>query len=463
MGRAHHMGLEAGSKPELMVVLSLLSDPDAVIICNGYKDVEYIETALFAQKLGLRPFIVIEKASEIRLCVETAQRLGIRPHLGMRAKLASRGAGRWEASAGDKAKFGLTIEEIVWGIDQLRDAGMLDCLELLHFHIGSQVSAIRSFKEALREAGRVYVEMVRMGAPMGWFDAGGGLGVDYDGSSTNFASSMNYTVGEYAEDVVHAVTAACDTEGVAHPNLVTESGRALVAHHAMLLVNVLGASGRPTAGPPQPVTDADPDILVQLSDTLGSMTRKNYQSAWHDAVAARRELLSRFNLGLIDLRQRARGERLFWQIAGRLSRILPDLSYVPDEFENLERTLADTYFCNFSVFQSMPDSWAVDQLFPVVPIHRLNEEPTRRAILADITCDSDGKVDRSSTCMTSRTSSSCTPCATSPTTSGSSWWAPTRRSSATCTTSLATPTRCSCGAPTSRGATRWTRWWRATA
>ena len=393
-GRRHHMGLEAGSKPELLVVMALLRDPEALIVCNGYKDVEYIETALYARRLGHRPFIVIEKATEIELCIEVSRRLGIRPLLGMRAKLASRGSGRWEASAGDKAKFGLSIHEIVAGIERLREADMLDCLQLLHFHIGSQVSAIRSFKDALREAGRVYVEMVKMGAPMGFFDAGGGLGVDYDGSHTNFASSVNYTVDEYAADVVASVQAACDDLEVAHPTIVTESGRALVAHHAMLVLEVMGASERVAGERPPAPGDDDPDILHDLHAAMEGVTRKSYQAAWHDALAGRRELLSRFNLGLIDLRQRAWGEQIFWQVAGKIAKLLPQLPYVPDEFEYLERNLADNFFCNFSVFQSMPDFWAVDQLFPIVPIHRLDEEPTRRGTLADITCDSDGKVDK---------------------------------------------------------------------
>ena len=393
-GRPFHLGLEAGSKPELLLVIAQVDDPEALIVCNGYKDVEYIEIALFSQLLGRRPILVIEKASEIPLILETSRRLGIRPVLGMRAKLSSRGSGRWEASAGDRAKFGLTVAEIVDGMKLLADSDMLDCLQLLHFHIGSQVSAIRAFKVALGEASRIFVEMHKMGAPMRYLDVGGGLGVDYDGSKTNFASSMNYSVSEYAEDVVCAGQSACDTAGVPHPTLVTESGRALVAHHAMLVVNVLGVGEVGGAGSAQPPADEAPDVLHELHDALGRITQKHYQSAWHDAVAARRELLSRFTLGLLTLEQRAHGERLFWQVARAVARLLPQLPYVPDDFEKLPRTLADTYFCNFSIFQSLPDSWAVDQLFPIVPIHRLHERPTRTAVLADITCDSDGKVDR---------------------------------------------------------------------
>jgi arginine decarboxylase len=392
-GAPYHIGLEAGSKPELLVVLAMLDDPEALIICNGYKDEEYIETAMMAQKLGRRPIIVIEKATELDLCIELSRKSGIRPMLGMRAKLASRGAGRWEASTGDRAKFGLTIEEMVDSVEKLRAADMLDCMRLQHFHIGSQVSAIRSFKDALKEGARIYVELHKLGCPLGFFDVGGGLGVDYDGSSSNFASSVNYTVQEYAYDVVAAVANACAEAGVPHPDIVTESGRAMVAHHAMLVVNVLGVSEHPSNNEPIEPAENDPEVMFELHEALQNVNKKSYQAAWHDAVEAREQLLSMFTLGLIDLRQRAKGERMFWQCAGRISKIIRGLSYVPDELNGLYRALADTYFCNFSVFQSIPDSWAVDQLFPVVPIHRLDERPTRQAVLADITCDSDGKVD----------------------------------------------------------------------
>jgi arginine decarboxylase len=392
--RPHHMGLECGSKPELLVVMAMLEDPEALVVCNGYKDEEYIETAMLAGRLGTKTVVVIEKASELDLCISISKRLGLKPCIGFRAKLASRGSGRWKASTGDRAKFGLTIEEMVAGVDKLEAAGMLDCLQLLHFHIGSQVSAIRSFKDALKEGARIYVELARMGAAMGYFDAGGGLGVDYDGSSTDFASSMNYTVQEYAEDVVGAIASACDHNGLPHPHIVTESGRALVAHHAALVVNVLGATSPPTAGPPQAPAEDDPEVLHELHEALSYCNRKGYQAAWHDAQALRTQALNMFNLGLLDLRQRARVERLYWQVIGRISKVIEDIPYVPDDLERLHRALADTYFCNFSVFQSMPDAWAVDQLFPIVPVHRLDERPSRTAVLADITCDSDGKIDR---------------------------------------------------------------------
>jgi len=395
LGRRWHLGLEAGSKPELLIVMALLNDPEARIICNGYKDVEYIETALMAGQLGRDVTIVVEKGSEISLIVEVARRMGVKPNIGIRAKLSSRGAGRWEESSGDRAKFGLTVGQMVDAVEQLRAEGMLDCLRLLHFHIGSQVSAIRSFKDALREASRLYVELVKLGAPMGVLDCGGGLGIDYDGSHTNFASSVNYSVQDYAMDVIAAITAVCDEQGVAHPDIVTESGRALVAHHAVLVVNVLGVIETASReGEVVALNEADPPILHELSDSAERINRKNYQAVWHDAIEAREEILTMFNLGLVDLPTRARAEKLFWNVCTRVERIARQLSYVPDEMEDLSRTLSDTYFCNFSVFQSAPDSWAVDQLFPIVPIHRLDERPSRRAILADITCDSDGKVDK---------------------------------------------------------------------
>jgi arginine decarboxylase len=389
----YHMGLEAGSKPELLIVLALMDDPEALIICNGYKDAEFIETALMAQKLGRNPIIVIEKSSEFKLVVEVSRRVGIRPVIGMRAKLASKGTGRWETSAGDRAKFGLTVGEMVDGIEYLKQEEMLDCMQLLHFHIGSQVSAIRAFKKALQEAGRIFTELARMGAPMRYFDVGGGLGVDYDGSRTNFESSVNYTVDEYAADIVAAVAAACDEAGVAHPSLISESGRAMAAHHAVLVFNVLGVSEFP-AREDISVDDNDPDVILELKEILDGVTRKNFQEAYHDAQAAKEEVLSRFNLGLLNLGERAKGERLFWLVSQKILHVVRQQSYVPDDLEGLEKSLADTYFGNFSVFQSAPDSWAVDQLFPLMPIHRLGEEPTRRGIIADITCDSDGKIDR---------------------------------------------------------------------
>lgn len=389
-----HMGLECGSKPELLIVLAMMDDPQALILCNGYKDNEFIETALMAKRLGRNPIIVVEKFSEFKLVCDVADRVGVAPVIGMRAKLASKGAGRWEGSAGDRAKFGLTVGEMVEGIKYLKERNRLDSMQLLHFHIGSQVSAIRSVKNALKEASRLYTGLVKLGAPMKYFDVGGGLGVDYDGSRSNFESSVNYTIDEYAADVVAAVQGACDEADVTHPTIITESGRAMAAHHSVLVFNVLGVTEFPTAEHIEPVTEDDPEALQELHEICQGVTRKTYQEAYHDALAAKEEALTLFNVGNLDLVQRARAEKLFWQACQKILTVARQQSYVPDELEGLEKTLADTYFCNFSVFQSAPDSWAVDQLFPVMPIHRLNQEPTRKAILADITCDSDGKIDK---------------------------------------------------------------------
>jgi arginine decarboxylase len=390
----YHMGLECGSKPELLIVLALMDDPEALIICNGYKDVELIETALMAKRLGRNPIIVVEKFSEFKLVCDVADRVGVDPVIGMRAKLATKGAGRWEGSAGDRAKFGLTVGEMVEGVRYLESRGRLSSLQLLHFHIGSQVSAIRSMKNALREAARVYTGLCQLGAPMGYFDVGGGLGVDYDGSRTNFESSVNYTIDEYAADVVAAVQAACDEAVLPHPTIVTESGRAMAAHHSVLVFNVLGVTEFPNASVIEPVTEEDPECIQELHEVCESVSRKTFQEAYHDALAAKDDALMLFNVGNLSLEQRARAERLFWQACQRILHVSRQQSYVPDELEGLEKALADTYFCNFSVFQSAPDSWAVEQLFPVMPIHRLGEAPSRQAILADITCDSDGKIDR---------------------------------------------------------------------
>jgi arginine decarboxylase len=389
------MGLEAGSKPELLVVLSLLEHHGSLVVCNGYKDEDYLEAALLAKKLGNRAIVVIEKFSEFDAVLEVAERLEIEPSIGVRMRPSTRGAGRWEGSTGDRSKFGLSAQEIVDGIDLLRERGKLHCLELLHFHIGSQVSAIRAFKSVLREAARLYVELRKLGAPIAIVDVGGGLGVDYDGSRSNFPSSVNYTVNEYAADIVAALQSASDEHQVPHPDIVSESGRALVAHSSLLVFNVLGAAS-PLAGADETiqVQDEEADLFHDLAEVRDSVSRKTFQEAWHDALELREEALSRFELGLLDLRQRARAERIFWQALSRILNVVRGLDYVPDELEGLEKHLADVYYCNFSVFQSAPDLWAVGQLFPIVPIHRLKQKPTRRAVLADITCDSDGKVDK---------------------------------------------------------------------
>ncbi len=390
--RPYHYGLEAGSKPELLAVMAMLDDPEALIVCNGYKDEEYVETALLASKLGLKVLLVVEKPSELPLIVEVSRRTGIKPAIGIRAKLSSRGAGKWEASGGDRSKFGLTGAQMLEAVDFLKKADLLDSFQMLHFHLGSQISAIRSIKEGLQEAGRYYVELVKLGVPLKLVDVGGGLGVDYDGSQTNYPSSMNYTMQEYANDVVYGLKEQCDLGGVPHPTLMSESGRAVVAHHAVLVIEVLGVSEF-RVDVPEKLPEGSHRIVQELYATWRDLTRKNLLEAYHDAVDAKDQVLQMFTLGNLSLEQRVLAEKMFWAICQKTLKIARELDDFPEELEHLPRALADTYFCNFSVFQSLPDSWAVDQLFPVLPIHRLGEEPSRRAVLADITCDSDGKIE----------------------------------------------------------------------
>jgi arginine decarboxylase len=393
-GRQHGMGLEVGSKPELLAVLALLATQRTLVICNGYKDRDYIETALLASKLGLDPIIVVEKFSEVDAIVAASEELGIKPMIGVRTKLSFTGSGRWKDSAGDRSKFGLTTRQIVKVVERLQDVGMVDCLRLLHFHIGSQITNIRSVKQAMREGTRLLVGLREMGAPVDFFDVGGGLGVDYDGSSTNYESSMNYSLQEYANDVVYILAEACREAETPPPTIVTESGRALTAHHAVLVTDVLGVSDFSTVGIPSRAEDEEPEIIHEFASVCEGVSSKNYQEAYHDAIQLREEGMTLFNVGQLSLPDRARVEEFFWRTCEKILRITRQLDYVPDDLSSLERDMADTYFLNFSLFQSIPDSWAIQHLFPVVPIHRLNEEPTRRAILADITCDSDGKIDR---------------------------------------------------------------------
>jgi arginine decarboxylase len=392
-GRPYHYGLEAGSKPELLAVMAMLDDEEALIVCNGYKDEEYIETALMASKLGRTVLIVVEKYSELSLIAEVAKKVGVRPRIGIRVKLAAKGSGRWEASGGDRSKFGLSTREVVEAISFLRANDLLSCFELVHFHLGSQISAIRAVKNALREAGRFYVEICRLGAPLKYFDAGGGLGVDYDGSQTNFASSMNYTTQEYANDIVFSLQEICDAGGVPHPTIVTESGRAVVAHHSMLVVDILGVGEFDVGKAPEQVGNDASRVVQNLFETFREVSRKNVLESYHDALEYKEEALQLFNLGNLSLSERVVAEDIFWGVCQKLLKMVRDMREVPEELEGLERALSDTYFCNFSMFQSLPDIWAIDQLFPIMPIHRLGEEPTRRAVLADITCDSDGKID----------------------------------------------------------------------
>ncbi|QDU69452.1 Biosynthetic arginine decarboxylase [Planctomycetes bacterium Pla86] len=393
-GREQDMGLEVGSKPELLAVLALLATRKALVICNGYKDRDYIETALLASKLGLEPVVVIEKLSEIDTILDASDRLGIRPRIGVRSRLSSVGSGRWKDSAGDRSKFGLTTRQIVIVVERLAERDMLDCLVLLHFHIGSQITNIRSVKTALHEATRLFTGLREMGAAMEYFDVGGGLGIDYDGSSTNFDSSVNYSIQEYANDVVYIIGEACREAEIEPPTIVSESGRALTAHHAVLVTEVLGVSDFSSVGIPSEALEDEPPVIHEFAEVCAAVSAKNYQESYHDAIALREQGLTLFNVGQLSLPDRARLEEFYWRTCEKILRITRQLDYVPDDLAGLERQMADTYFLNFSLFQSCPDSWAIGQLFPVMPIHRLNEQPTRRAILADITCDSDGKIDR---------------------------------------------------------------------
>jgi arginine decarboxylase len=392
-GAALRVGLEAGSKPELLIALAELETPEALIICNGYKDRAYIETALLAQRLGRTPIIVIDRFHEIDIVVKTSRELGIKPHLGVRARLTARGSGKWVESTGDRSKFGLSAMEIVDTVERLRSEDMLDCLELLHFHIGSQITAIRAHKDALAEAGRIFVGLHQLGATPKLLDVGGGLGVDYDGSKTNFHSSKNYSTQEYANDVVSAIQEACDEASVPHPDIVTEAGRAMVAHHSVLIFDVLGVSETSARTPPAPIEEDDPKVLRDLAEVWENISNKSFQEAYHDALELKEEAATLFSLGYLDLKARARVDRLFWTCCERILRIVRDVQSVPEELEALEKMLADTYYANLSIFQSAPDHWAVKQLFPVLPVHRLDERPTRRGIFADLTCDSDGKMD----------------------------------------------------------------------
>jgi arginine decarboxylase len=392
-GQPHQFGLEAGSKPELMIALAMLDTPGSLLICNGYKDREYIETAMLSQRLGQRPIIVLEQLEEVETAIAVSRSLGIRPVLGVRAKLSARGIGRWGDSAGDRAKFGLTVSEVLAAVEQLREAEMLDCLQLLHFHIGSQISAISALKDALREACQIYVGLANLGANMTYLDVGGGLGVDYDGSKTNFHASKNYSIQNYANDVVAEVKEACEARKLPMPTLISESGRAIASHQSVLIFDVLGSSDVATELPELPSED-DHLILRNLYETYNAITLTNYQEAYHDAVQFKDEATSLFGFGYLSLTDRARAERLFWACCRRIMDLVRDESYVPDDLEDLEKIMASIYYINLSVFQSAPDTWAIDQIFPILPIHRLDEEPTARATLADLTCDSDGKIDQ---------------------------------------------------------------------
>ena len=392
-GRPYHFGLEAGSKPELLAVMAL-ADNDTPIICNGFKDDEYIEMAMHAKKIGRQIIPVVEKFTELDLIIKHAERMGVRPVIGVRVKLASRGSGRWKSSGGYRSKFGLTISEAVRVLETLRARGMADCMQLLHFHLGSQITNIRQVKGAVSEAIRVYVELKKAGAGLQFMDVGGGLGIDYDGSQTDFESSVNYTLQEYANDIVYHIQNVCDEAEVPHPTIITESGRAVAAYHSVLVFNVLGISEFGEPNMPQELPEDAEQPLIDLQETFKSLTSKNLLESFHDAQQALDAALNLFSLGYLPLLQRSLAENYYWAICRRIQRMAGELDYFPEELEGLESLLSDTYFCNFSLFQSMPDSWAVKQLFPIMPVHRLEEPPTRHAVLGDISCDSDGKVDQ---------------------------------------------------------------------
>ena len=391
-GRPYKFGLEAGSKPELLAVLAI-ADNQTPIICNGFKDDEYIEMVMLAKKIGRNIIPVVEKYTELDLILKHSQRVGVRPVIGLRVKLASRGSGRWKSSGGYRSKFGLTITEALRALDQLKAVHMEDCLQLLHFHLGSQITNIRQIKGAVMEAARVFVELHRSGAGLQFMDVGGGLGIDYDGSQTDFESSVNYTLQEYANDVVYHIQSICDEAEVPHPVIVSESGRAVVAYHSMLVFNVLGVTGFSDSDNLPEIPEDVEQPLIDLKETLRGLSNKNMLESFHDAQQALDSALNLFSLGYLPLQQRSWAESIYWLICRRIQKFAKELAYFPEELEGLDGLLSDTYFCNFSLFQSMPDSWAIKQLFPVMPIHRLKEEPTRRGVLADITCDSDGKID----------------------------------------------------------------------
>jgi arginine decarboxylase len=391
-GRAWNFGLEAGSKPELLIALAAMQDVGGLIICNGYKDQKYIETALVAQKFDKQVIVVLERLEELDLVFRASEKVGIRPILGVRAKLTTRGVGRWADSAGDRAKFGLTTSEVVEVVDRLAERGMLDTLELLHFHIGSQISSIIPIKNAMQEASNIYVELAKMGCKMGYLDVGGGLAVDYDGSKTDFHASKNYQLEEYAADVVSHIQAACAKAELPVPTIVSESGRAIAAHHSVLVLEVVGRSHVRFGEPHEPKPEAH-RLLRELYETYHGIQPKNVQESYHDASQAKEEAQSLFKYGYLTLRERAQVERLFWNCCEKIHQTLRRLKFVPEELQHLDRNLSAIYYCNFSLFQSAPDIWAIDHLFPIMPIHRLDEEPTVSATLADLTCDSDGMID----------------------------------------------------------------------
>ena len=392
-GKRYNLGLEAGSKPELHAVLATHMDSDSLIICNGHKDQNFIELALLAQKMGKRVFLVIEKLPELKIIAETAQRLGVRPNLGIRIKLAANGSGKWSESGGDASKFGLNSSELLMALQLLDEMGLRDCLKLLHFHIGSQITKIRRISTALREAAQFYVQLHAMGFGIEFIDCGGGLGVDYDGTrSSNSESSVNYSIQEYVNDCVYTLVEAANANNIPHPNIITEGGRSLTAHHSVLIVDVLESVCAPQMPDDFQPSEDDHKLVHDLTEIWDKLSARSLLEDWHDAEDIREEALDLFRHGIIDLKTRAQIESIYWAISHEVAELAHHQKHVPDELRALDKQMADKYFCNFSLFQSMPDSWALDQLFPIMPIARLGEQPTRSATLQDITCDSDGKI-----------------------------------------------------------------------
>lgn len=392
-GKKFNIGLEAGSKPELHAVLATNIADDALIICNGYKDANYIELALLAQKMGRRIYLVVEKMNELKLIADISRRIKIRPNIGIRIKLSSTGAGKWEDSGGDSSKFGLNSSELLAALDYLERRDIKDCLKLIHFHIGSQITKIRFIKNALREAMQFYVQLSKSGFDIDFVDIGGGLGVDYDGTRNSASeSSMNYAIQEYANDAVYSLVDACEKNGLKQPNIITESGRSLTAHHSVLVFEVLETTTLPQWKDNEEISPDEHELVRELYDIWDKLSQPRLFESWHDAVQIREEALDLFSLGLIDLRTRAMVEKLFWSIAREVGDIAQTMKHAPEELRKVSRMLPDKYFCNFSLFQSLPDHWAIDQLFPVMPLSRLDEKPTRMATLQDMTCDSDGKI-----------------------------------------------------------------------
>ena len=392
-GRKFNLGLEAGSKPELHAVIAVQCQSDSLIICNGYKDQSYIELALLAQKMGKRIFIVVEKLNELEVIAKAAKKLNVRPNLGIRIKLASSGSGKWEESGGDASKFGLTSSELLKALEILEKKEMKDCLRLIHFHIGSQITKIRRIQTALREASQFYIQLHKMGYNVDFVDCGGGLGVDYDGTrSPNSESSVNYSIQEYVNDCIYTFVEAANRNGIQHPNIITESGRSLTAHHSVLVIDVLETASLPEMDDEFEPGEASHPLVKDLYDIWDNLNPRTMLEDWHDAEQIRDEALDLFSHGIVDLQTRAEIERMYWSVCREINSLAKSLKHTPEELKNLDKILADKYFCNFSLFQSLPDAWAVDQLFPIVPLQRLNERPTRSATLQDITCDSDGKI-----------------------------------------------------------------------